>query len=48
LIAQLTLSIGGQDITSIVSADAVREMRLQKGQTVAAVLKATEVMLLRL
>jgi molybdopterin-binding protein len=48
LIAQLSLSIGGQHIISIISADAVREMRLRKGQTVAALIKSTEVMLLRL
>jgi len=47
LIAQVSLSIGGQHITSIVTADAVREMRLEKGQTVAALIKSTEVMLLR-
>src|SRR5579872_5962675 len=48
LMAQVTLSIGGQHITSIITADAVREMRLQKGQTVAALIKSTEVMILRL
>jgi molybdopterin-binding protein len=47
LMAQVTLSIGGQHITSIITADAVREMRLQKGQTVAALIKSTEVMILR-
>lgn len=47
LMAQVTLSIGGQRITSIITADAVREMRLQKGQTVAALIKSTEVMILR-
>ncbi|MGO9641689.1 MAG: TOBE domain-containing protein [Candidatus Acidiferrales bacterium] len=47
LMAQVSLSIGGQRITSVVTADAVREMRLQKGQTIAALIKATEVMLLR-
>jgi molybdopterin-binding protein len=47
LIAQVSLSIGGQHITSIVTADAVREMRLEKGQTIAALIKSTEVMLLR-
>lgn len=46
LMAQVTLSIGGQRITSIITADAVREMRLQKGQTVAALIKSTEVMIL--
>lgn len=47
LMAQVTLSIGGQRITSIITADAVREMRLKKGETVAALIKSTEVMLLR-
>jgi molybdopterin-binding protein len=46
LMAQLTLSIGGQHITSIITADAVREMRLKKGQTVAALIKSTEVMII--
>ena len=45
LIAQVTLSIGGQRITSIITADAVREMRLRKGQNAAALIKATEVMI---
>lgn len=47
LMAQVTLSIGGQRITSIITADAVGEMRLRKGQTVAALIKSTEVMILR-
>jgi molybdopterin-binding protein len=47
LMAQVTLSIGGQRITSIITADAVREMRLRKGETVAALIKSTEVMIVR-
>jgi molybdopterin-binding protein len=47
LIAQVTLSIGGQRITSIITADAVREMRLRQGDTVAALIKSTEVMIVR-
>jgi len=47
LMAQVTLSIGGQKITSIITADAVREMRLKKGDTAAALIKSTEVMILR-
>lgn len=47
LIAQVTLSIGGQKITSIITADAVREMRLKTGDTAAALIKSTEVMILR-
>ena len=47
LIAQVALSIGGQHITSIVTADAVREMRLKVGDKAAALIKSTEVMILR-
>jgi molybdopterin-binding protein len=47
LIAQVTLSIGGQHITSIITSDAVREMRLRKGETAAALIKSTEVMIVR-
>jgi molybdopterin-binding protein len=47
LLAQITLSIGGQRLTSIITADAAREMRLEKGQIAAALIKATEVMLMR-
>ena len=47
LIAQVTLSIGGQHITSIITADAVREMRLKVGETAAALIKSTEVMIVR-
>ena len=47
LMAQVTLSIGGQKITSIITADAVQEMRLKKGDTAAALVKSTEVMILR-
>jgi molybdopterin-binding protein len=48
LIAQVTVSMGGQRITCIITADAVREMRLKQGQTVAALVKSTEVMIVRL
>src|SRR5882672_10691742 len=42
LMAQVTVSVGGQHVTSIITAEAVREMRLEKGQTVAALIKSTE------
>ncbi len=48
LLAQVKLSIGGQRISSIITADAAREMGLQKGQSAAALIKATEVMIIRL
>jgi molybdopterin-binding protein len=47
LMAQVKLSIAGQQITSIITADAVSELRLAKGQKVAALIKATEVMIIR-
>ena len=47
LLAQITLRIGEQHITSIITADAVRELRLKKGDTAAALIKSTEVMILR-
>ena len=47
LLAQVKLSIGGQVITSIITADAAREMQLEVGETVAALIKSTEVMVLR-
>jgi molybdopterin-binding protein len=48
LMAQLRLSIGGQTITSVVTADAIREMRLKVGDKAAALIKSTEVMVLKL
>jgi molybdopterin-binding protein len=48
LMAQITLSIGGQHITSIITADAVREMGLRKGDVAAALIKSTEVMIMRI
>ena len=47
LLAQVRVSIGGQNITSIITADAIREMRLKIGDTVAALIKSTEVMIVR-
>jgi molybdopterin-binding protein len=47
LMAQVKLSIGGQQITSIITADAAREMRLRRGDTAAALIKSTEVMIVR-
>jgi molybdopterin-binding protein len=47
LMAEVTLSIGGQRITSIITSRSAREMNLKAGQTAAALIKATEVMILR-
>ena len=47
LVGQVVISIGGQHITSLITADAVREMGLKRGQTAAALIKATEVMIIK-
>jgi molybdopterin-binding protein len=47
LMAEVRISIGGQQITSIITARSAREMHLKRGQTAAALIKATEVMILR-
>ena len=47
LMAEIRISIGGQQITSIITARSAREMQLKRGQTAAALIKATEVMILR-
>jgi molybdopterin-binding protein len=47
LLAKVVLTIGDQKITSIITSDAVREMQLRKGQTAAALIKSTEVMIVR-
>ena len=47
LMAEVQMSIGDQHITSIITARSAREMHLATGQTAAALIKATEVMILR-
>ena len=47
LLAKVVLSIGDQRITSIITADAAREMRLKRGDKAAALIKSTEVMIVR-
>ena len=48
LLAQVVLAIGEQQITSIITADAARELCLKKGDTAAALVKSTDVMIERL
>jgi molybdopterin-binding protein len=47
LMAEVKISIGDQQITSIITASSAREMALKAGQTAAALIKATEVMIIR-
>jgi molybdopterin-binding protein len=46
LMAQVTLSLGEQRVTSIITADAIREMQLNNGQTAVAPIKSTEVLII--
>ena len=48
LLAQVVLAIDDQQITAIITADAAREMNLRKGDSAAALVKATEIMIERL
>jgi molybdopterin-binding protein len=48
LLAQVTMAIGEQHITAIITADAAKEMRLKAGERAAALIKSTEVMILRM
>ena len=48
LMAEVVLSFGAQQITAIITARSAREMQLKPGQTVAALIKSTEVMILRI
>jgi molybdopterin-binding protein len=47
LLAQVRMAIGEQHITAIITADAAKEMRLKVGELAAALVKSTEVMILR-
>ena len=47
LLAQVTMSVGGQLITSIITRDACQELDLKKGTRAFALIKATEVMVIR-
>jgi molybdopterin-binding protein len=47
LMAEVKISIGEQQIIAIITATSAREMHLKVGQTAVALIKATEVMILR-
>ncbi len=48
LLAQVVLRVGDAEITSIITAEAARELDLKKGDTAAALVKSTDVMIERL
>ena len=45
LLAQVRLRIGNQSLTAIITADAVRELKLRRGDDAVAIIKSTEVMI---
>ena len=48
LMAKVVVSVGKQRITAVITADAVRELGLKRGDAVAALVKSTDVMVERL
>jgi molybdopterin-binding protein len=47
LLAQVRLRVGGQSLTAVITADAVRALKLRRGQDAIAIVKSTEVMIAR-
>jgi molybdopterin-binding protein len=47
LLAEVTLDVGGQTLTAIITAGAVRNLKLKAGAPALALIKATEVMVIR-
>jgi molybdopterin-binding protein len=48
LLAEVVLAVGDTHVTAIITANAVRELQLKKGETAAALIKSTDVMIERL
>lgn len=48
LLAEVVLAVGDAHVTAIITANAVRELQLKKGDTAAALIKSTDVMIERL
>lgn len=48
LLAEVILTVGDARVTAIITAEAARELRLKKGDTAAALIKSTDVMIERL
>jgi molybdopterin-binding protein len=47
LLAQVRLRVGDQSLTAVVTADAVRALKLRRGDDALAIIKSTEVMIAR-
>lgn len=48
LLAEIVVAIGGEHITAIITANAAQELQLKKGDTAAALIKSTDVMIERI
>jgi molybdopterin-binding protein len=48
LLGEVVLAVGDTRVTAIITANAVRELQLKKGDTAAALIKSTDVMIERL
>ncbi len=47
LLAQVRLRVGDQSLTAVITADAVRSLKLRRGDDALAIVKSTEVMIAR-
>jgi molybdopterin-binding protein len=47
LLAQVRLRVGDQSLTAVITADAVRALKLRRGEDALAIIKSTEVMIAR-
>ena len=47
LLAQVRLRVGDQPLTAVITADAVRALKLRRGDDALAIIKSTEVMIAR-
>ena len=45
LLAQVRLRVGDQSLTAVITADAVRALKLRRGDDALAIVKSTEVMI---
>ena len=48
LLAEVVLAVGDSQVTAIITSSAARELQLKKGDTAAALIKSTDVMIERL
>jgi molybdopterin-binding protein len=47
LLAQVRMRVGDQSLTAVITADAVRALKLRRGEDALAIIKSTEVMIAR-